>query len=58
MAEWVETTGASIYVRRDRRHRRTGKQLLRALFAAGKEAGFHIVIGRIVEGSDAGLRSV
>jgi phosphinothricin acetyltransferase len=55
---YSETAEASIYVHRDHRHKGTGRQLFQALLAAGKEAGFHTVIGRIAEGNDASLRLV
>jgi len=55
---YSETAEASIYVHRDHRHKGTGRQLFQALLAAGREAGFHTVIGRIAEGNDASLRLV
>lgn len=55
---YSDTAEASIYVHRDYRRGGTGRELLRTLLAAGKDAGLHTVIGRIAAGNEGSLKLV
>ncbi|MEM2869330.1 MAG: N-acetyltransferase family protein [Thermoplasmata archaeon] len=49
------TVELSVYVAREHRGRGIGKALMEGILEEGKRAGFHLVVSRIVEGSDASL---
>ena len=50
------TAEVSVYVAGPQRGRRIGSALMEALVKAGREKGFHTIVSRIVEGSDASIR--
>ncbi len=52
---YSETVEASLYVRDGYQGRGIGRKLSEAIIKAGREAGFHTLIGRIVDGNDASL---
>jgi phosphinothricin acetyltransferase len=49
------TVEVSVYVDADHRGKKLGRALLEALVAAGRTGGFHNLVSRIVEGSDASI---
>jgi L-amino acid N-acyltransferase YncA len=49
------TAEVSVYVDADHRQKKIGRALLEALVEAGQKGGFHNLVSRIVEGSDASI---
>jgi|WetSurMetagenome_2_1015567.scaffolds.fasta_scaffold159116_2 L-amino acid N-acyltransferase len=52
---YAETGEASLYVAAAHRNQGLGKELTRALLAAGQAGGLHTVLVRVAEGSEASL---
>jgi phosphinothricin acetyltransferase len=53
---YADTAEVSVYVAEGHRGRHIGHALLDALIKAGREAAFHTLVSRIVQGSDASIR--
>ncbi|MGF7031458.1 phosphinothricin acetyltransferase [Paenibacillus mucilaginosus] len=52
---YARTSELSLYIHAGHRGQGTGKKLLEAVLAAGREAGLHTVLSRIVEGNDSSI---
>lgn len=52
---YSETTEGSLYVKKEYRGQGIGKRLLESIIREGKKAGFHSVMARIAEGSEASI---
>ncbi|MDF2962693.1 MAG: GCN5-related N-acetyltransferase [Paenibacillus sp.] len=52
---YERTAELSLYIQSDYRGQGIGKQLLQQVLEAGKEAGLHTVLSRIVEGNDSSI---
>lgn len=52
---YKRTSEVSLYIHSDSRGRGVGKELLRQVLEAGRAAGLHTVLSRIVEGNDSSI---
>jgi phosphinothricin acetyltransferase len=53
---YADTAEVSLYVEKTHRGRGVGKELLRAIVQAGREAGLHTLIAQIVEGNEPSIK--
>ena len=52
---YTDTAEISLYVREEHQRKGIGRKLLEAIIQEGQKAGFHSVMARIVEGSEASI---
>ncbi|MBE1441016.1 GNAT family N-acetyltransferase [Paenibacillus sp. OAS669] len=52
---YARTSEMSLYIHHDFRGQGIGKQLMEKVLEAGKQAGLHTVLSRIVEGNDSSI---
>ncbi|WP_282936661.1 GNAT family N-acetyltransferase [Paenibacillus sp. RC67] len=52
---YARTSELSLYIHHDFRGQGIGKKLMEGVLEAGKEAGLHTVLSRIVEGNDSSI---